>query len=252
MAAKRIFIRILIFYVLTIFMIGLVVPSNDPNLLQSTGTASQSPFVIAARLAGIKVIPSIINAVVLTSAWSSGNSSMLGGSRVLYGMAIHGHAPKIFTKINRFGIPYLAVAFFSAFLCLGYMTLNWICICIIYLRFFYGCKKQGIDRHSELPWAAPLQPYTTWASLTVFITLLFTGGYATFIHGEWSTETFISSYINIPIILLLYFGAKFWMKSSIIPLAELPIRHFIDIYQANPEPPEAPKRGLQKLNILWS
>jgi amino acid transporter len=188
-------------------------------------------------------------------------------------MAIHGHAPKIFTKINRFGIPYLAVAFFSAFLCLGYMTLsdsastvfnwlqdlvsiatlvNWICICIIYLRFFYGCKKQGIDRHSELPWAAPLQPYTTWASLTVFITLLFTGGYATFIHGEWSTETFISSYINIPIILLLYFGAKFWMKSSIIPLAELPIRHFIDIYQANPEPPEAPKRGLQKLNILWS
>jgi amino acid transporter len=57
MAAKRIFIRILIFYVLTIFMIGLVVPSNDPNLLQSTGTASQSPFVIAARLAGIKVIP---------------------------------------------------------------------------------------------------------------------------------------------------------------------------------------------------
>lgn len=60
--------------VLSIFMVGLIVPSNDPNLSASTGTATESPFVIAARRAGIKVVPSIINAVVLTSAWSSGNS----------------------------------------------------------------------------------------------------------------------------------------------------------------------------------
>jgi amino acid transporter len=129
---------------------------------------------------------------------------------------------------------------------------NWICICLIYLRFHYGCKKQGIDRHTELPWAAPLQPYTTWASLTLFILLLFTGGYATFIHREWDTETFISSYLNIPIILALYFGAKFWMKSKITPLEDLPIHHFIEIWQNNPEPPEKPMKGIQKLNILWS
>lgn len=73
-AARRIFWRVLIFYVLSIFMVGLIVPSNDPNLLQSTGNAAQSPFVIAAKRAGIKVVPSIINAVVLTSAWSAGNS----------------------------------------------------------------------------------------------------------------------------------------------------------------------------------
>lgn len=85
-------------------MVGLVVPSNDPNLLSSSGTASESPFVIAARRAGIKVVPSIINAIILTSAWSSGNSSLLGGSRVLYGMALEGHAPKFFRRINRFGV----------------------------------------------------------------------------------------------------------------------------------------------------
>ena len=273
MAAKRIFIRILVFYVLTIFMVGLVVPSNDPHLLQSSGTASESPFVIAARLAGIKVIPSIINAIVLTSAWSSGNSSMLGGSRVLFGMAVHGHAPKIFTRINRFGIPFVAVALYSIFMCLGYMTLsstastvftwlqdlvsiatliNWICLCIIYLRFHYGCKKQGINRHTELPWAAPLQPYTTWVSLVLFVVLLFTGGYATFIHGQRNSETFISSYLNIPIILIVYFGYKFWHKSKIIPLEDLPIRHFIQIWRNNPEPEPTPKKGLHKLNILWS
>ncbi|KAI9641623.1 hypothetical protein NHQ30_009477 [Ciborinia camelliae] len=273
MAAKRIFIRILLFYVLTIFMVGLVVPSNDPNLFRSTGTASQSPFVIAAKNAGIKVIPSIINAVVLTSAWSSGNSSMLGGTRMLFGLAKNGHAPKIFTKVNRAGVPYMAAILFSVFMGLGYMTLsstasevfnwlqdlvsistlvNWICILIIYLRFFYACKKQAIDRHTELPWAAPLQPYTSWASLALFVILLFTGGYTTFMHGRWSNETFISSYLNIPLFLVTYFGYKFYAKTKIVSLEEMPIRPFIEIYQQNPEPEEEPRTGFSRFNILWS
>lgn len=273
MAAKRIFIRILLFYVLTIFMVGLVVPSNDPNLLQSTGTASESPFVIAAKNAGIKVVPSIINAVVLTSAWSSGNSGMLGGTRILFGMAMHGHAPKIFKRVNRAGVPYVAAIMYSVFMCLGYMTLsgtasevftwlqdlvsiatliNWICILLIYLRFFYGCRKQGINRHTELPWAAPLQPYTSWASLTLFIVLLFTGGYTTFIHRRWETETFVSSYLNIPLFLIFFFGYKFYAKTKMVSLEEMPIRGFIETYQQNPEPEEAPKTGLRKFNILWS
>ncbi|KAF7909807.1 uncharacterized protein EAF01_003525 [Botrytis porri] len=273
LAAKRIFIRILLFYILTIFMVGLMVPSNDPNLLQSTGTASQSPFVISAKNAGIKVIPSIINAVVLTSAWSSGNSSMLGGTRILYGMAMHGHAPKFFTRVNRAGVPYIAAALYAVFMCLGYMTLsstastvftwlqdlvsiatlvNWISILVVYLRFQAGCKRQGINRHTELPWAAPLQPYTTWASLTLFVILLFTGGYVTFIHGEWDTETFISSYLNIPLFLMLFLGYKFYCKTKMVSLEEMPIRGFIEVYQQNPEPEEEPKKGLRRLNILWS
>ncbi|PYI03197.1 hypothetical protein BO78DRAFT_452018 [Aspergillus sclerotiicarbonarius CBS 121057] len=273
MAARRIFVRILLFYVLTMFMIGLVVPSNDPDLLGSSGTASESPFVIAARNAGIKVVPSIINAVVLTSAWSSGNSNMLGGSRVMYAMAAEGHAPKWFMRMNRFGIPWVAVTILGIFMALGYMTLsssastvftwlqdivsiatlvNWGCICIVYLRFFYACKKQGIDRHKELPWAAPFQPWSTWVTLVLFGVLFLTGGYTTFIHHHWDTETFISSYLNVPIIFVLYFGYKLWMKSKIIPLEDVPVRPFIKHYQENPEPEPEPKRGLQRLNFLWS
>lgn len=84
---------------------GMLVPSNDPNLLDSSGTASESPFVIAARRAGISVVPSIINFVVLTSAWSSGNASLLGSSRTLYGMAREKHAPSIFLRTNKMGVP---------------------------------------------------------------------------------------------------------------------------------------------------
>lgn len=83
-----------------------------------------SPFVIAATRVGIKAVPSIINALVLTSAWSAANSNMLTGSRILYGMANAKHAPKIFARLNRFSIPWVSVAFISAFMALGYMTLQ--------------------------------------------------------------------------------------------------------------------------------
>jgi amino acid transporter len=129
---------------------------------------------------------------------------------------------------------------------------NWMTICTVYLRFHYGCKKQGIDRHTELPWAAPLQPYSTWFSLIVFTILFLTGGYSTFIHNHWDTETFVSSYLNLPAIIILYFGYKYIKKTKIVPLEEIPIRPFIEHYRRNPEPLPPAKRGLQKINILWS
>ncbi|RHZ61816.1 putative amino acid permease [Aspergillus thermomutatus] len=273
-ATKRVLYRIFLFYVLSIFMVGLVVPSNDPSLLRLTGTATQSPFVIAARRAGIRGAPSVINAVILTSAWSAGNSYILFGSRILYGMAVHGHAPAVFRRLNRFSVPYLAISVIGSFMCLGYMSLStsasvvfrwlrdivavatlvdWLIVCIVYLRFYYSCKKQGVDRHRELPWAAPFQPYFTWASLALFILLLLTGGFSTFIHGHWDTEIFVGSYINIPIVLCLYYGYKFWKKTRIIALDNIPIIGLIQFYLSHDEvePEPQPKRGLARLNILW-
>lgn len=271
-AARRIFWRILIFYILAILIVTMIVPSNNKNLLASTGDAAQSPFVIAANLAGIKVVPHIINAVVLTSAWSSGNSGMLNGSRVLYGIAREGHAPKVFLRCNRFGIPYVAVSFIGAFLALGYMTLDksastvfswlqdlvssaalvhWIVICVVYLRFYYGCKAQGIDRN-DLPWKGPFQPYAAWIGASAFTLILLTQGYSVFIHGMWDTETFVSAYFNIPLILVLYFGFKIAKRTKLVPLDSMPIRDFMKIAQDNPEPPEKPLKGWHKLEILWS
>ncbi|KAK6076704.1 Dicarboxylic amino acid permease 3 [Seiridium cupressi] len=270
-AAKRIFVRIILFYVISIFMVTLVVASSDPSLLSASST-SASPFVIAANNAGIRVVPSIINAVVVTSAWSAANSGMLSGTRSLYGLAKEGRAPKVFARLNRYSVPYIAVALYSVFLALGYLTLsdsastvfawlvnliavsalvNWSVILITYLRFQYGCKAQGIDRR-ELPWSAPLQPYLTWFSLAVFMFLLLTSGYTVFIKGQWSTQTFVSSYINIPIILALYFGYKLTKRTKLVPLTEVPIRNLVRIANDNPEPPPKPKKGLRRLNILWS
>jgi len=75
-AVRAIFYRIVGLYILSILMVGLCISRSDPNLLQANaeaaGTAAQSPFVIVIRVSGIKVLDHIINAVVLTSAFSSG------------------------------------------------------------------------------------------------------------------------------------------------------------------------------------
>jgi amino acid transporter len=112
-------------------------------------------------------------------------------------------------------------------------------------------KKQGISRN-DLPWKAPFQPYAAWIAFIAFSILLLFGGYIVFIHGKWDNETFVSSYINIPIFFILYFGYKFWKKTKIVPLSEIPIQRFIDIANANPDPLRIKPTGLRRLNILWS
>lgn len=269
-AAKRVFWRVILFYVVTMLFVGMVVPSNHDRLLNSSGTAA-SPFVIAADYANIKVIPHVINAIVITSAWSCGNYGMMAYIRYLYGLAKSGHAPKVFLRINRFGIPWVSAALYTAFMALGYLStsagaatvftwlqdllsiailVNWTVISITFLRLYYGCKKQGIDRE-EFPYKSPFQPYYAWGCLTLFILLLLTSGWSTFTKGNWDTQVFVASYFNGPFVLTLYFAYKFIKKTKIIPLAEIPIRPFVEIAKADPSPPLQPKKGWRKLNILW-
>ena len=113
-----------LFYILAVLIVGMLVPSNDPNLDDESGTASQSPFVIAATRAGIKVVPSVINAVVLTSAWSASNQALLAGTRILFGLAIKKQAPKIFLRTTKWGIPYVCVIMQTAVASLAYMSLS--------------------------------------------------------------------------------------------------------------------------------
>jgi amino acid permease len=58
-AIRRVYIRILLFYIGGVTIIGLLVPSNDPGLKLGSGTAAASPFVIAIKRSGIKVLPGV-------------------------------------------------------------------------------------------------------------------------------------------------------------------------------------------------
>lgn len=214
-ACKRVFARVFLFYMASILVVGMLVASNDSRLDDAYGTAAESPFVIAASAAGIKAIPSIVNAVVLTSAWSSSNQALLSGSRILYGLSIKGHAPKVFLRTTRYGIPWVAVLFQTSIMLLGYLSvsnnalnvfwwfvdltaagvlISWITILANHIRLMQACKVQGIDPN-ELPWHNKATKYTSWAALVSCIIILFTAGFTVFTKGNWDTASFITSYL---------------------------------------------------------
>jgi yeast amino acid transporter len=88
-------------------IIGCIVPYTEPHLLNGDYSTDikASPFVIAVQNAGIKIVPSIMNAVILISVLSVGNSSTYGATRTLQALAEKGQAPKIFMYIDRRGRP---------------------------------------------------------------------------------------------------------------------------------------------------
>ena len=123
-AARRFFVRLVTFYVLGALAIGIICKSNAEGLTSGAGNANASPWVIAIQNAGISTLPSIVNAGILTSAWSSGNSYLFMSSRSLYSLAMAGHAPKIFRRCNRYGLPVYAVLAASLFTLLGYLSVG--------------------------------------------------------------------------------------------------------------------------------
>ena len=97
-AVRRVFWRILFFYVLGSLAIGVLIPYNEKRLLDAIHNkapgGAASPWVIAIYRASVPVLPSIVNAVILTSATSAANAFLYTGSRYLYALAQNGQAPR--------------------------------------------------------------------------------------------------------------------------------------------------------------
>ena len=99
-AIKQVFWRITLFYILSLLFVGLLIEHTDERLLGSGLSDSQaSPFVIAAKDAGLIGFDSFMNVVILVSVISIGNSGVFGGSRTLTALAEQGYAPKFFAYI---------------------------------------------------------------------------------------------------------------------------------------------------------
>ncbi|KAL1983522.1 hypothetical protein VTN96DRAFT_10261 [Rasamsonia emersonii] len=270
-ACKRVFARITIFYLAAVLVVGMLVPSDDPRLSDDSGTAAQSPFVIAASAAGIKAVPSIVNAVVLTSAWSASNQSILAGTRTLYGLALKGYAPKFFLWTTRWGVPYMCVLLQVAFSLLAYMCvsngaltvfywlldltaagvlISWITIALNHIRLMRALKAQEISP-DELPWHNRATVFSSWFALVACIIFLLTGGFTVFTKGNWDPASFVSSYLDIPLVLVVYGGYKLIRRTKIVPLKEVPLRQALDEAYQDPDNVPIQTSGWSRLNILW-
>lgn len=111
-------LRILVFYVGTLFVIMSIFPWNQ------VGTQG-SPFVLTFQHMGITAAAAILNFVVITASLSAINSDVFGVGRMLHGMAEQGQAPKMFSKVSRLGTPWVTVLVMMAALLVA-VYLNYI------------------------------------------------------------------------------------------------------------------------------
>ncbi|KAL8852920.1 MAG: hypothetical protein Q9221_002170 [Calogaya cf. arnoldii] len=230
-----------------------IVASDDDLLLQGVesgkSNAGASPFVIGIKRAGIRTLDHIINAVILTSAWSAGNSFMFAGSRSLYSLALDGQAPRIFRTCNRHGVPYMCVGATSLLACLVYLSgssgsaivfqwfvnlttisgyIAWIIVLITYLRF-----RRALEYHGMLhqrPYKTPGQPYVTYVALGFLLVLTLTNGFQVFFPGKFTVSSFLAAYITLPIVAVLYFGHKILFRTPLFLQVDK-----IDIYTGKEE-----------------
>ncbi|KAL8276934.1 hypothetical protein RQP46_010662 [Phenoliferia psychrophenolica] len=242
-AIRRTFWRLLISYIGSIFVVGLIVPYNDPRLLaanKKSNSASASPFVVASTVAGVKVLPQILNACILVFVLSAANSDLYIVSRTLYGLATERKAPSIFLRCNRFGVPYVALAFCSLFIALAYLNVSqaskvvfgyftavvtmfgaitWMGILYAHIRFMQALKAQGISRDT-LPYKAWGQPYLAWTGLIITAIVAFFKGFDSFIP-TFNKKTFITNYIGLPVFVAIWLGWKLWYGTTMISLRDV-------------------------------
>ncbi|KAG1803965.1 amino acid permease/ SLC12A domain-containing protein [Suillus subaureus] len=217
-AIRRVYIRILVFYIGGTLVIGLLVPSNNPLLKLSSNTA-RSPFVIAVEMAGIKYLPSVSRTCLsfFTSKFLIATQTrfqLIEINVLVDGLAASRNAPKFFLKTTRNGLPYVAVLFCASFSLLAFMAvstsagsvfiwfsnmtavaglLTWFGISVTYVRFYKGMQVQGIDRKT-LPYYTNLQPYAAWWGVVSTITICFV----------------FTNYFPLIAWPILYVGARFY------------------------------------------
>lgn len=238
-AIKLTFYRILVFYVLSVLLVGTLVKYNDKKLLFATssknakaGSAAASPFVVAVENANIPVLPHILNACILCFVFSAANSDLYIATRTIYGLAREGKAPKIFARTDRRGVPVYALSICSLFALLAYMNvssdsktvfkyfvnlvtifglLTWISILVTHIYFVRARKAQGVA-DSDLAYVAPFGVIGSYGALGFCILIALTKNYDVFTHnpkwGNFDYKNFITAYLGIPLYLILIFGYK--------------------------------------------
>lgn len=245
-ATKLTFYRIAGFYCLSVFFLGMVLPYDSPELVFALGAktgASASPYTAAIRVAGIKVLPTILNACILLFVIGTANSDLYIVSRTLYGLSKRGYAPRVFQYTNSRGVPLAGIAMGCLGCCLGFLNVSnssrtvfrylvnlvtifgmitWACILFTHIQFKRGQRRQNIP-NSVMPYNAPLGLYGSYGSLAFTILIIFTKNFTVFIpspstYGAFNYTEFITGYIGIPVFCILFVSFKFWKKTKVVPL----------------------------------
>jgi len=238
-AIKMTFWRITIVFILSLTMVGLLVPWDDPRLLGSSSDSNTSPFVLVFRNAGVRGLPDFVNATITVSVLSIGMACVYAGSRTLMSMAEQGFAPKIFAYVDKSGRPLWEVLSIVIWYPLAYVNVKadtgtqlfnwllaisglatiftWMSINIAHIRFRKAWKRQG---HStdELPFRALGGIYGSYLGTTILALVLV----AQFYTGLWPlggwdspgdrAQSWFLAYLAAPICIVFYLFGLFYFR----------------------------------------
>lgn len=273
---KRIYIRVILFYLVSVFLIALLIYSGDPRLLRYRNdgytlkeetvqeqiqrvldvlhldtcrkidmqknfdvqdTAMQSPWIVVLSNFGLCKLANVIDSLFVAIGLCAASSQLYVSSRILHSMSIQDKAPKIFSKCNKSGVPYVAVLSCG---CFGYLSLlgihnkslvslnrmvqmgtqgaviMWFFMNVAFLRFYYAVKRRPdlLVRDSKAyPYRSPLQPYTAYYGAAATLCLFLLSGFSNFV--VWDTADFIVDYLSLLILFVLYIAYQLIMKPKV-------------------------------------
>lgn len=209
-ATSNVLWRVALFYVGSIFLVVLILPWNDAQVLTS-------PFVSALNRIGIPSAGTIMQAVILTAVLSVLNSAIYVSSRMMYVLTHAGDAPKALVKVNARGVPARAIL-------LGTVA-AWCAVIASYLSpdevFTFLMNSIGVTRAfvylaiaaSELRMRARLEredpasltyrmwayPYLTWLVIVVLLAVLASMAFT----AEQRTQLF-ASVVSLAVVAAIY------------------------------------------------
>src|ERR1700739_2699620 len=185
-AINSVIARIALFYVGSVFLLGLLLP-------YTTYKASESPFVTFFDRIGVSGAGSIMNIVVLTAAFSSLNAGLYSTGRILRSMAMNGSAPKFTSRMSQRGVPYggicltAVIGLFGVLLnrvvpaqafeivlnvaALGIIA-SWATIVICQIQLYRWSRRGIMNRPSFRMWGSPYTGYLTLAFLLAVLVLM--------------------------------------------------------------------------------
>jgi amino acid transporter len=240
-AVRMTFFRIVLFYLVLILHLGMTIPYNSPLLLSAASesensvNAEASPFVVAARIAGVNTLPNLVNACLLIFTFSAANSDLYIATRTLYSLSVEGNAPRIFSNTNDKGVPIYALGLSSAFCTIAFISekigafkafsyfvqlvtifglLTWISILVSHIYFVRARMAQNVP-DSALAFVSPFGANGSMTMLVFACVILVFHGWATFVHTSdtnFDWKNFIVDYLPLPVYFVMIFGYKVFMK----------------------------------------
>ncbi|OZI79980.1 amino acid permease [Bordetella genomosp. 2] len=241
-AIRRVFWRILLFYVLSIAVIGFLIPYTDPHLLRSeVSDIAVSPFTLVFEQAGLLAAATVMNAVILTSVLSAGNSGMYAATRMLFNMAREGMAPRRFARLSRSGVPLYALlgttalaslcllsavyspqAVYIWLLNLAGMTefIVWLSIAVSHYRFRKGYVLHGHDVQA-LPYRAGLFPFGPLFAFVLCLVITLGQNYEAFLQDRIDWGGALSTYLGILLFLATWAGYRIVCRSRWVRYADM-------------------------------